>query len=172
MAKKRVLITGASGTIGTLIWKNLGDKYEFSGLNRRPVSGLPCLQASIANFPAIMPAFEGIDSVIHLSAENQNVQLGGKRRDQRQGTVQRLRGCTDQRSQAHHLCQQRQHDPGARRTTYRPTKNSPPASSTRSRPLGTRSITGPRTGPSASTGLPRLLARYLDECSPVSTASR
>jgi nucleoside-diphosphate-sugar epimerase len=73
MAKKRVLITGASGTIGTLIWKNLGDKYEFSGLNRRPVSGLPCLQASIANFPAIMPAFEGIDSVIHLSAENQNV---------------------------------------------------------------------------------------------------
>ena len=73
MVKKRVLITGASGTIGTLIWKNLGHKYEFSGLNRKPVEDIPCLQASIANFEAIMPAFEGIDTVVHLSAENQNV---------------------------------------------------------------------------------------------------
>ena len=29
---KKVLITGASGTIGTLVWQNLGDKYDFSGL--------------------------------------------------------------------------------------------------------------------------------------------
>lgn len=45
--KKKVLITGASGTIGGLVWRNLAGKYEFSGLNRRPVEGIPCLQASI-----------------------------------------------------------------------------------------------------------------------------
>ena len=31
--KIKVLITGASGLIGGLVWKNLGDKYEFSGGN-------------------------------------------------------------------------------------------------------------------------------------------
>ena len=67
-AKKRVLVTGASGLIGGLVWRNLGDKYEFSALNRRPVEGIPTLQASIADFGAIMPAFEGIDTVVHLSA--------------------------------------------------------------------------------------------------------
>ena len=72
-AKKKVLITGASGTIGGLVWRNLGDKYDFSGLSRRPVDGIPHTRASIANFEAIMPAFEGIDTVLHLSAENQNV---------------------------------------------------------------------------------------------------
>ena len=72
VAKKKVLITGASGIIGGLVWRNLGDKYEFSGLNRRPVEGIPSLQASIANFEAIMPAFEGIDTVVHLSAQLQN----------------------------------------------------------------------------------------------------
>ena len=71
--KKKVLITGASGTIGSLVWKNLGDKYDFSGLNRSPVDGIPSLRASIANLDAIMPAFEGIDTVVHLSAENQDV---------------------------------------------------------------------------------------------------
>lgn len=70
---KKVLITGASGTIGTLVWQNLGHRYEFSGLSRRPVSGIPHLQASVANFDAIMPAFEGMDMVLHLAAENQNV---------------------------------------------------------------------------------------------------
>jgi hypothetical protein len=39
--KKRVLITGASGTIGSLVWKNLGDNYKFSGISRRSVEGIP-----------------------------------------------------------------------------------------------------------------------------------
>ena len=72
-AKKKVLITGASGDIGGLTWRNLGDKYDFSGLNRGDVDGIPNTRASIANFEAIMPAFEGIDTVLHLSAENRNV---------------------------------------------------------------------------------------------------
>ena len=70
MAKKRVLITGASGTIGTLIWKNLGDKYEFSGLSRRHVAGIPHLQADIVDAEAIKPAFQGMHTVLHLAAAN------------------------------------------------------------------------------------------------------
>ena len=42
--KKTVLITGANGLIGGLVLQGLGDKYEFSALNRRAVDGIPCLQ--------------------------------------------------------------------------------------------------------------------------------
>lgn len=68
MAKPKVLVTGASGLIGGLTIAGLGHKYEFSALNRRPVSGIPCLQADIRDAEAIKPAFEGIDMVLHLAA--------------------------------------------------------------------------------------------------------
>jgi len=71
--KEKGTVTGANGTIGTITRNGLADKYDFSGLNRSPIEGIPNLQASVANFEAIVPAFEGIDTVIHLSAENQDV---------------------------------------------------------------------------------------------------
>ena len=64
---RSVLVTGASGLIGGLVVKNLGHKYAFSALNRRPVKGIPCTQADIADLDAILPAFEGIETVIHLA---------------------------------------------------------------------------------------------------------
>ena len=57
--KKKVLITGASGDIGGLTWRNLGDKYDFSGLNRSDVDGIPTTRASIANFEAILGLANG-----------------------------------------------------------------------------------------------------------------
>jgi len=68
MPKPKVLITGASGLIGRLTIAGLADRYEFSGLNRRAVQGIPCLQADIADAEAIKPAFRGMDMVLHLSA--------------------------------------------------------------------------------------------------------
>jgi nucleoside-diphosphate-sugar epimerase len=68
MAKPKVLMTGASGLIGRLTLAGLSDKYEFSGLNRRPVPGIPCLQADIGDGDAIKPAFRGMDMVLHLAA--------------------------------------------------------------------------------------------------------
>ncbi|MCI0771313.1 MAG: NAD(P)-dependent oxidoreductase [Chloroflexi bacterium] len=65
--KPRVLITGASGLIGGLTWRNLGHKYEFSGLNRRAVPEIPNTQADISDFDAILPAFKGIDMVVHMA---------------------------------------------------------------------------------------------------------
>ena len=68
MPNKKVLITGASGLIGGLVLDGLSDKYEFSGLSRRPVGGIPHTAASITDAEAIKPAFEGIDTVLHLAA--------------------------------------------------------------------------------------------------------
>jgi nucleoside-diphosphate-sugar epimerase len=66
--KKKVLVTGASGLIGGLVIKHLGRKYDLSALNRRPVTGIPCVQADVADLPSIRPAFKGVDVVLHLSA--------------------------------------------------------------------------------------------------------
>jgi nucleoside-diphosphate-sugar epimerase len=75
MPRTKVLITGASGLIGGLTVAHLGDKYEFSGLSRRPVAGIPHLQADITDAAAIKPAFAGIHTVLHLAAANQPHQV-------------------------------------------------------------------------------------------------
>lgn len=66
MAKRKILITGASGLIGGLVLRDLSDRYEFSGLSRRPVAGIPHTAASITDLDAIRPAFRGMDGVLHL----------------------------------------------------------------------------------------------------------
>ena len=69
MERRKVLITGASGLVGGLTLKHLGDKYEFSGLSRRPVPGIPHFTGDIADsVEAIQPAFTGIHTVLHLAA--------------------------------------------------------------------------------------------------------
>ena len=70
MNQKRVLITGASGLIGGLTIKFLGEKYRFSGLSRRQVAGIPHVQADIVDVEAIKPAFQEIHTVLHLAAAN------------------------------------------------------------------------------------------------------
>jgi nucleoside-diphosphate-sugar epimerase len=67
MTRPKILVTGASGLIGGLVLGNLSDRYEFSGLSRRPVDGIPFTQASITDLDAIRPAFEGVDGVLHLA---------------------------------------------------------------------------------------------------------
>lgn len=63
-----VLVTGLSGLIGGAFLKHLVGKYAVRGLNRRPVPGVPCHQADIADLAAIEPAFAGADTVVHLAA--------------------------------------------------------------------------------------------------------
>ena len=72
-SRPKVLVTGASGLIGGLVIRNLADQYIFSGLNRRPVEGIKSTQADIADLDAIRPAFEGIDMVVHMSAETKDL---------------------------------------------------------------------------------------------------
>ena len=78
MEKKRVLVTGMAGQIGGIIRRELGECYELSGIDRVDVEGTPTRAADIANLNDIMPAFEGIDAVVHLGADP-SPQLRGSR---------------------------------------------------------------------------------------------
>ena len=68
MTRTRVLITGMSGLIGGIMGRGLEGKYELAALNRRPVPGVRCHQADVADLEAIRPAFAGVDVVLHLAA--------------------------------------------------------------------------------------------------------
>jgi len=65
---KTVLITGAEGNIGTGLRRNLADRYVLRLLTRDPVEGPESTVADIAELDAILPAFEGVDAVVHLAA--------------------------------------------------------------------------------------------------------
>ncbi len=68
---RRILVTGMSGLIGSTLYRELGDRYAWVALNRRPMPGVETVQADIADLGAIRPAFEGVDSVVHLAANAQ-----------------------------------------------------------------------------------------------------
>jgi len=65
---RRVLVTGMSGLIGAAVRRRLEGRYVLRALNRRPVAGVECHQADIADLDAIAPAFAGVDAVVHLAA--------------------------------------------------------------------------------------------------------
>jgi nucleoside-diphosphate-sugar epimerase len=66
---RKVLITGVTGLIGGIAFRELGKDYELSGLARRPMEGLRHFRASIHVLDDILPAFEGQDAVVHLAAD-------------------------------------------------------------------------------------------------------
>lgn len=66
-AARRVLVTGAEGTIGTAVREHLGERYVLVALTREP-QPYESHVADIAELDAIRPAFEGVDAVVHLAA--------------------------------------------------------------------------------------------------------
>lgn len=70
--RPKVLVTGASGLIGQLAILRLADRYEFSGLSRRPLEGIPYTRASVTDAAAVRSACTGMDMVLHLAAETQD----------------------------------------------------------------------------------------------------
>jgi nucleoside-diphosphate-sugar epimerase len=67
----KVLVTGSSGLIGSMLINALSDTFEFSGLDARRSDAAPDVPTLIADgseLDAIMPAFEGVDAVVHLAA--------------------------------------------------------------------------------------------------------
>ena len=73
MSKPKVLITGASGLIGGLVLGNLSDRYEFSGLSRHAVPGIPYTVGSVTDQEAVRRAVAGQDMVLHLAGETKNL---------------------------------------------------------------------------------------------------
>src|SRR5216110_3562216 len=74
MAPRTVLVTGMSGLIGGALRRQLEGTYDLRALNRRAVPGVKCHQADIADLDAIAPAFEGVDTVVHLAAVTGSVE--------------------------------------------------------------------------------------------------
>jgi len=69
MGNRKVLVTGMSGQIGGIIRRNLADRYDLSGFDRQQTEGVDVHVADISDLDAISPAFEGVDTVIHLGAD-------------------------------------------------------------------------------------------------------
>lgn len=66
---RKVLVTGLSGLIGSILRPKLVSFYDVSALNRSAVDQIPTTQADIADEEAIRSAFNGIDTVVHLAAK-------------------------------------------------------------------------------------------------------
>jgi len=69
MARRSVLVTGMSGLIGRALRSLLEARFDLRALNRGAVEAVPCHRADIADLEAIAPAFEGVDTVVHLAAD-------------------------------------------------------------------------------------------------------
>ena len=66
---RKVLITGGAGLIGSVLIERLGSIYDISSLDLRPAEGVPSTIGSLDDYDAIRPAFDGIDTVVHLAAD-------------------------------------------------------------------------------------------------------
>ena len=68
MFKKKVLITGVSGLVGTVLAKSLKETYEVSGVDLKESPEVPTIQADCSNLEEMLPAFLGVDTVIDLAS--------------------------------------------------------------------------------------------------------
>ena len=66
-ANKTVLVTGMSGLIGGFAGPHLAERYRVRALNRRPVQGFETVRADITDLDAMRPAFEDVETVVHLA---------------------------------------------------------------------------------------------------------
>jgi nucleoside-diphosphate-sugar epimerase len=62
-----VLITGAAGLVGTVLWNGLAEQHSLSGFDRRRVRVSGIRRADVTRPRTIAPAFEGVDAVVDLA---------------------------------------------------------------------------------------------------------
>jgi len=67
VGSRRILVTGAEGTIGTAVREHLSERYELVSLTLTP-QAFPSHVADISELDAIRPAFENVEAVVHLAA--------------------------------------------------------------------------------------------------------
>lgn len=65
----KILVTGMSGLIGGAVRERLEGRADLSALNRSDVAGVATTRADLADFESIRPAFDGVDTVVHLAAK-------------------------------------------------------------------------------------------------------
>ena len=73
MAKRRVLITGAAGRIGSSLAEQLKERYDLRLHYHNTVPEQPPVDdihiADISQYDQIAPAMEGIDAVVHMAGD-------------------------------------------------------------------------------------------------------
>jgi NAD+ dependent glucose-6-phosphate dehydrogenase len=71
-AKRRVLITGAGGNVGTMLTARLAGKYDFVLLDVEDATtdeGLAITGADIRDLDQVRALMEGVDTVVHLAGD-------------------------------------------------------------------------------------------------------
>ena len=66
--RKNVLITGAAGLIGGILQNGLKDSYNVTGVDIQPVDGFTSLVADTSDLDAVLPACDGVDTIIDLAS--------------------------------------------------------------------------------------------------------
>jgi nucleoside-diphosphate-sugar epimerase len=72
---RKVLVTGSGGLIGRALFRELGDTFQFTGLDMVPVTDtdVQVMVGDLSDIDSVQQAFDGIDAVVHLGADsNQN----------------------------------------------------------------------------------------------------
>ena len=70
--KKRVLVTGLSGLVGSALRDDFEQRYDLSSLSRYGTDGMDYahnFKGNIAELDTIIPAFEGQHTIVHLAAD-------------------------------------------------------------------------------------------------------
>jgi uronate dehydrogenase len=75
MTGRRVVVTGAVGTVGKALLRGLGDRFEVTGVDVRrpaePIEGRPVRRIDVHRTRGARKAVEGADVVVHLAAAAQ-----------------------------------------------------------------------------------------------------
>jgi uronate dehydrogenase len=64
----KVLITGAAGLIGSVLWERLGEAHDLRGIDRRRVSVPGIRRADVRRLRSIQGSFAGVDAVVDLAS--------------------------------------------------------------------------------------------------------
>lgn len=74
MNPKNILVTGMSGLIGGLAGRKFSEQYDVTALGRSEVVGFPTTVVDIGDgIAGILPALEGVDTVVHMAASRGRV---------------------------------------------------------------------------------------------------
>ena len=67
--RRKVLVTGAAGAVGSVVVRGLRDRFAIRGFDRRPTPELEdSVVADLRDLDAVTEAVRGMDAVIHLAA--------------------------------------------------------------------------------------------------------
>jgi NAD+ dependent glucose-6-phosphate dehydrogenase len=67
--KKAVLITGGAGLIGRILVDRLQTHYALTSFDLQAVPGIPSVVGNLKDFPDVLQACQGQDTVVHLAAD-------------------------------------------------------------------------------------------------------